>query len=363
MDSDSDEEKYYVSEDAEDDKPCPPSRQSSVSEPPSPDFSASSSEDEDDVGNMAGQQPQPCLWTLPPQPRRRVVHTFTGAPNGKSREAAHITSESTPLSILLLFFTEIITLLVVKTNCYYHQFLENSDVGHSPEREVTEAEMFAFLALTLQMGHTVQGILEDYWTKMEQLRTPFCGQTMARARYYHILRYNRIYNNRNGVDRTDDRLWKIRDLFEIIMTNFSKFYNPSEYLAVDEVIVKFKGRIVFKQYILSLHGTVVLSGYLNCKHVSWNNASINKNGSTLLSYCLNKAITINYPNQPTHFPHNSYSSVLDIALSQPCTTTKPQSVPALSSDHNPIVFKVHLHPDFSATRILYDYRHANWPLF
>jgi len=71
---------------------------------------------------------------------------------------------------------EIITLLVVETNNYYHQFLENSDDGHSTEREVTEAEMFAFLALTLQMGHTVQGRLEDYWTKMEQLHTPFYGQ-------------------------------------------------------------------------------------------------------------------------------------------------------------------------------------------
>jgi len=122
---------------------------------------ANSSEDEDDVGNVARQQPQPCLWTLPPQPQRHVVHTFTGAPNGKSREAAHVTSESTPLSVLLLFFAEIITLLVVETNRYYHQFLENSD-GHSPEREVTEEEMFAFLALTLQMGHTVQGRLENY---------------------------------------------------------------------------------------------------------------------------------------------------------------------------------------------------------
>jgi len=33
------------------------------------------------------------------------------------------------------------------------------------------------------------------------------------------------------------------------MTNFSKFYIPTEHLAVDEVIVKFNGRIVFKQYI------------------------------------------------------------------------------------------------------------------
>ena len=72
---------------------------------------------------------------------------------------------------------------------------------------------------------------------------------MAHARYYHICFLHFMDNNRNGVDRTDDKLWKIRDLFEIIRTNFSKFYNPSEYLAVDEVIVKFKGRIVFKQYI------------------------------------------------------------------------------------------------------------------
>ena len=55
MDSDSDEEKYYVSEDTEDNKPRPPSRQSSISEPPTPDFSTSSFEDEDDVGNVTGQ--------------------------------------------------------------------------------------------------------------------------------------------------------------------------------------------------------------------------------------------------------------------------------------------------------------------
>jgi len=82
-------------------------------------------------------------------------------------------SKSTPLSVLLLLFLEIITLLVVETNRYYRQFLENSDDGHSTEREVTEVELFAFWAQTLQMEHTVRGRLEDYWTKMEQLRTPF----------------------------------------------------------------------------------------------------------------------------------------------------------------------------------------------
>ena len=251
MDSDSDEDKYRATQESEDEEELrPPSRWPSLSQPPSPDYSASSSEDEDGAGNVAGQQPQPSQWTLPPKTRKRLVHNFIGAPNGKSSEAAHITPASTPLSVLLLFFAEIATLVVVETNRYYHQFLDNFEDGPSPQREVTEAEMFSFLALTLQMGHTVQDRLEDYWTKMEHLRTPFYGQTMARARYCHILGLLHFTdNNRNGVDRTDDRLWKIRDLLEIIRTNFSKFYNPSEHLSVDEVIAKFKGR-VFKQYIL-----------------------------------------------------------------------------------------------------------------
>jgi hypothetical protein len=30
---------------------------------------------------------------------------------------------------------------------------------------------------------------------------------------------------------------------------YVKFYNPSQHLAVDEVIVKFKGKVIFRQYI------------------------------------------------------------------------------------------------------------------
>jgi hypothetical protein len=125
MDSDSDKEKYYAFEDTEDEEePHPPSRWSSISQPASPDFSSINSEDEDDVGNVAGQQPQPCLWTLPSNPRRHVVHTFIGASSGEISEAAHVMRESAPFSVPLPFFMEIITLLVVEMNRYYHQFLE-----------------------------------------------------------------------------------------------------------------------------------------------------------------------------------------------------------------------------------------------
>ena len=48
MDSDSDEDRYYASQESGDEEePRPPSRRPSISQPPIPDYSASSSEDED----------------------------------------------------------------------------------------------------------------------------------------------------------------------------------------------------------------------------------------------------------------------------------------------------------------------------
>jgi len=109
-----------------------------------------------------------------------------------------------------------------------------------------------FLALTIQLGHGVRDKLTDYWSTMDQVYTPFYGTMMNQDRYLHILRYFYFTDNRNERDKTDenfDRLWKIRDPFEILNDTFSKFYNHSKNLAIDEVIVPFKGRVIFKQYI------------------------------------------------------------------------------------------------------------------
>ena len=88
---------------------------------------------------------------------------------------------------------------------------------------------------------------------MDPLYTVFCSTVMKWYGYQHILIYLHFTDNRNEPDRTDensDILWKIRDLFEILNGTFSTFYDLSKNLAIDEVIVSFKGRVIFKQYIL-----------------------------------------------------------------------------------------------------------------
>jgi hypothetical protein len=90
-----------------------------------------------------------------------------------------------------------------------------------------------------------RGLLDEKGTPLLSIL-----RTKDGTRYFHILHFIHFMdNNGNGVGRMDDMLWKIRDFFEIIRTNFPKFYNPSEHLAVDKVIVKFKGRVVYTKYI------------------------------------------------------------------------------------------------------------------
>jgi len=91
------------------------------------------------------------------------VHTFTGGLRGTiNSEAPHSNDSSSPLSVFLLYFAEIITLLVVETNRYYHDHLDRCDEGPSPQPDVTEAEMLVFLAVTIQMGHCIWDKLTDH---------------------------------------------------------------------------------------------------------------------------------------------------------------------------------------------------------
>jgi len=77
MDSDSYEDKYYYSATV-DEEPRPPLPRYSTSQPPSPDYSASSSEDEVNVDNWTGQQPQPSQWTLTPKQKACSANPYWG---------------------------------------------------------------------------------------------------------------------------------------------------------------------------------------------------------------------------------------------------------------------------------------------
>jgi hypothetical protein len=170
----------------------------------------------------------------------------------------------------MLYFAAIVPLLVEQTNLYYRQYFDRQDedgASSSPLPDVTLAEMYVFLALIIQMGHDIRDTLKDYWSTLEQFHTTSFSATMKQDRFFHILQYLHFVDNDKKPDKNDpgyDRLWKIRTIFDTLNENYAKCYNPSEHLAVDEVIVKFKGRVIFKQCIPKKHKRFGIKIYKLC---------------------------------------------------------------------------------------------------
>jgi hypothetical protein len=167
----------------------------------------------------------------------------------------------------MLFFLEIMQLLVEESNRYYHQYLDTLDEGRSPLHDVTIWEMYLFLSIIVQMGHDQRDRLNDYSSTLEQFFMAFYGNTMKRDRFFHILRFLHFSDNRNYPDKTDenyDRLWKMRTIFDKLNDAYAKYYSPIEYLAIDEIVVLFKGRVIFKQYIPVKHKWFGIKIYKLC---------------------------------------------------------------------------------------------------
>jgi hypothetical protein len=74
---------------------------------------------------------------------------------------------------------------------------------------------------------------------------------MTSDRFLHMLCFLHFADNsqRPEQDEEYDRLWKLQMLFDTLIRVYEKFYNPSENLALDKVVVKFKCRVIFRQYI------------------------------------------------------------------------------------------------------------------
>jgi hypothetical protein len=84
----------------------------------------------------------------------------------KKSEAPHINKDSSPLSVLMLFFTEIFHLLVEQTNVNYQQHLDRQAGPSSRLPYITLLDMMTFVALALQTGHELKDTINDYSSRL-----------------------------------------------------------------------------------------------------------------------------------------------------------------------------------------------------
>jgi hypothetical protein len=92
----------------------------------------------------------------------------------------------------MLYFAAVITLLVEETIQHYQQYLDFLEDKPSTAPDITESEMFLFLAIIIQMGQYIHDNLKDYWSTTEQFSSSFYGKTMRCDRFFTFLEFSTL---------------------------------------------------------------------------------------------------------------------------------------------------------------------------
>ena len=91
-----------------------------------------------------------------------------------------------------------------------------------------------------------------YFSTDELIRVSAIADVMSRDRYFQINRYFHVNDSQRYIPRDQpghDPMFKVRPLLDNVLLNSQGYYIPGESISFDEAMIKFKGRLYFKQYI------------------------------------------------------------------------------------------------------------------
>jgi hypothetical protein len=114
------------------------------------------------------------------------------------------------------------------------------------------SEMWAFIAILLIMSLVRMNKLRDYWSKNPILGHDLIKQIMPRNRFLKILQYFHISERENELpkDHSDYNIFqKLEPLASNLKKIFRDNFHPYKEMAVDEALIKYKGRLGIVQYM------------------------------------------------------------------------------------------------------------------
>lgn len=124
---------------------------------------------------------------------------------------------------------------------------------YSYMKECSRSELTAFIGLLYIAGVYRSGRqnLKDLWAS-DGTGIDIFRLTMSQRRF-HFIQSNLCFDDMTTREarKAKDNLSPIRDIFEAFVANCNKAYIPQENLTIDEMLLAFRGRCKFRQYIPS----------------------------------------------------------------------------------------------------------------
>ncbi|KAJ8927090.1 hypothetical protein NQ314_020485 [Rhamnusium bicolor] len=159
-----------------------------------------------------------------------------------------------PINYFRMIFDDVfLNLIVEETNHYAEEVFLGVGVSEKSRitrwKPVTADEMLTFVALLLHTGTIKLNRLHDYWKGHPLFNLKCFSVHMSRDRFLLILRCLHFVRNPADGERPNDRLYKIRPVINFFNDKISTIYYPGKELSLDESMVLWRGRLIFRQYI------------------------------------------------------------------------------------------------------------------
>lgn len=140
--------------------------------------------------------------------------------------------------------------------------------------DTTPGEMKVYFALCVLMSQVKKSSIQAYWSQRSVISTPFFATVMPRQRFWALSRYLHFCDD--NLTASDDKLAKLRPVLDYILKSIGSAYSPEEGLAVDESLMKFRGRLAYVQFNPSKRARFGVKFYKLCESAS--------------GYCLNFSV-------------------------------------------------------------------------
>ncbi|XP_064080661.1 piggyBac transposable element-derived protein 4-like [Macrobrachium nipponense] len=156
-----------------------------------------------------------------------------------------------PIDVYKQIITDdIINLIVQETNRYAEQKISSVTVTRRSKLRqwvpTNNEEIEKFIRLIIYMGLVPFPEIQLYWLKSILYKNEIVPKTMSRDRFLLLLQMLHFCNNE---EPNVGRDWKIRKLLDMILVQYQSIYKSGSDVIIDESMVPFRGRVIFRQYI------------------------------------------------------------------------------------------------------------------
>lgn len=205
---------------------------------------------DDDDAQVPGNRSPEVIWG-PVTGNHMKIFDFIPQEVGIDPEICRNYVGKNPVDFFCLFITdEIFDLMVLETNRYAHQNIDNPNLEPKARlrqwKDTNPAEMKRFFGILLWMGLVRYPNLQNYWSRRDIYSNKVCN-VMSRNRFQILLSMWHFHDNDDLEDTT--KLRKISHFLDKLKLRFQAIVVPDKNICIDETLVPFRGRLAFRQYI------------------------------------------------------------------------------------------------------------------